>query len=56
MQATARHAKDDPAAWLAMDDIYGDVGRSPEFGKSFASALNALWASDTKTVLERYVG
>ena len=29
LQATAKAAKDDPAAWLAMDDIYGDVGTSP---------------------------
>lgn len=56
MQATARQAKDDPSAWLAMDDIYGDVGRSPVFGKAFAEALQALWAADAKTVLQRYIG
>ena len=54
--ATSRKAKDDPAAWLAMDDIYGDVGRSAVFAKAFSEALGALWASDAKTVLGRYVG
>ncbi|MGB5799861.1 MAG: mannitol dehydrogenase family protein, partial [Mesorhizobium sp.] len=41
MQATARASKDDPAAWLAMEDIYGDVGRSPVFAAVFAHALRA---------------
>lgn len=56
LQAAARRAKDDPAAWLAMDDIYGDVGRSPVFARAFSEALQALWAAGTKTVLTRYIG
>ncbi len=55
MQATAKKAKDDPAAWLAMDDIYGAVGRSPEFTQAFSEALQALWANGTSAVLERYL-
>ncbi|PZO78742.1 MAG: mannitol dehydrogenase [Mesorhizobium amorphae] len=55
MQATARAAKDDPAAWLAMDDIYGPVGRDERFARAFASALNGLWQNGTAASLERYL-
>ena len=45
LQATAVQARADPAAWLAMADIYGEVGRSPVFGAAFGKALGALWHS-----------
>lgn len=56
MTATAKAAKDDPGAWLAMDDIYGDVGKSPVFAQAFAKALNSLWANGTKATLAAYIG
>ncbi|MBE7184292.1 MAG: mannitol dehydrogenase family protein [Methylobacterium mesophilicum] len=56
MQATAKQAKSDPSAWLAMDDIYGAVGRSPDFAREFSGALKALWADGTVAVLQRYLG
>ena len=53
---TAAHAaRADPMAWLAMDDIYGEVGRALPFRDSFAQALQALWADGTQTVLSRYL-
>lgn len=55
MQATARAAKSDPAAWLAMTDIYGDVGKSAVFADAFAGSLAALWANGTRATLARYV-
>jgi mannitol 2-dehydrogenase len=55
MQATARKAKDDPSAWLAMEDIYGEVGRSEAFTRAFADALRALWADGARQVLTRYL-
>lgn len=55
MQATARAAKDDPAAWLAMDDIYGAVGRAPVFAAAFAHALRTLWLEGTGKTLSRYL-
>jgi mannitol 2-dehydrogenase len=55
MQATARAAKDDPSAWLAMEDIYGEVGRSPVFAAAFAEALSALWSQGTAATLQRYL-
>ena len=56
LQAAAKAAKDDPGAWLGLDDIYGAVGRSPVFAQAFAGALRALWADGTAAVLERYAG
>jgi mannitol 2-dehydrogenase len=55
LQETARAAKTDPVAWLAMNDIYGEVGKSAVMQSEFAKALNALWANGTKATLESYV-
>ncbi|MBB5753776.1 mannitol dehydrogenase family protein [Prosthecomicrobium pneumaticum] len=51
---TARRAKDDPAQWLAMDDIYGEVGRAAPFRLAFAAALRALWSEGVAATLSRY--
>lgn len=55
MTATAKAAKDDPMAWLAMEDIYGDVGKSAAFRQRFAYALGELWARGTRETLTRYL-
>ncbi|MHA6641475.1 mannitol dehydrogenase family protein [Mesorhizobium sp. A623] len=55
LQATAKAAKDAPAAWLAMEDIYGDVGRSEAFTVAFAHALDELWAKGARETLTRYL-
>jgi mannitol 2-dehydrogenase len=55
MQKTARAAKDDPSVWLAMADIYGDVGRSEPFAKAFARSLKALWSQGTPETLRAYL-
>ncbi|MCC6203834.1 MAG: mannitol dehydrogenase family protein [Hyphomicrobiales bacterium] len=52
---TSKAARDDARAWLAMDDIYGAVGRSPVFEAAFARHLKALWADGTANVLTRYL-
>jgi mannitol 2-dehydrogenase len=56
MTGTARQARNDPAAWLAMEDIYGAVGKSPVFAVAFAEALAALWRDGTAETLRRYLG
>ena len=55
LQAASKAAKTDPAAWLAMEDIYGAVGKSAVFATAFAAALNTLWKDGTEAVLKRYV-
>ena len=55
LQAAARAARQDPAAWLAMEDIYGEVGRSPVLSESFAAALRALIDGGTEAALQVYL-
>lgn len=54
--ATARAARADAGAWLAMEDIYGAVGRSAVFSATFARHLAALWQRGTRQVLADYLG
>ena len=55
LQETARSAKSNPAAWLAMSDIYGDVGTSHLMQTEFAAALTSLWTYGTKVTVENYL-
>ena len=38
-----REARAQPAAWLGMQDIYGELGEVPAFRDAFSAALNSLW-------------
>ncbi|WP_019172095.1 mannitol dehydrogenase family protein [Pseudaminobacter salicylatoxidans] len=55
MQDTAKAAKDDPSTWLAMEDIYGEVGRNPLFAETFAGHLKTLWELGTRETLRRFL-
>jgi mannitol 2-dehydrogenase len=55
LQAAALKAKDDPMAFLALDDIFGDVSKSDLFQKRFAHALKTLWEKGTAETLELYL-
>jgi mannitol 2-dehydrogenase len=55
MQATSKAAKANPPAWLAMSDIYGDVGTSTAFADAFAQSLKTLWEIGTRQTLTRYL-
>jgi mannitol 2-dehydrogenase len=55
LQAAAIKAKDDPMAFLALDDIFGDVAKSDLFQKRFAHALKTLWEKGTAETLELYL-
>ncbi|MPT25158.1 MAG: mannitol dehydrogenase family protein [Starkeya sp.] len=51
----AQQAKDDPAVWFAMSEVYGDLGSDPEVVVAFAQALRALWAKSARAVLTDYL-
>jgi len=53
--SVAGAAKDDAMAWLKMEDIYGEVGRSEVFGKQFALMLEAIWSEGVKRIVTRYL-
>ena len=55
LQGVARKARDNPLAWLAMDDIYGETAKSPVFRQAFADALRAVWAKGAEAVLRSYI-
>ena len=55
LTAQARKAKDNPAAWLEMADIYGDLAKAPAFTETFTKCLNFLWKNGTTATLEAYL-
>ncbi|WP_239468327.1 mannitol dehydrogenase family protein [Microvirga arvi] len=55
LKPAALAAKDDPAAFLALRDIFGDVAESPLFRSRFEMALNSLWREGTRATLQRYL-
>ena len=55
LNKTAIAAKADPLAWLAMSDIYGDVGTNAQMQAEFSAALNSLWTNGTHATVEAYL-
>lgn len=55
LHEAAVKAKDDPAAFLVFDDIFGEVAKSELFRKRFAHALKTLWEKGTKETLQLYL-
>ncbi len=51
----AKQAKTDPAAWLAMQTVYGDIAKHAGFAARFAHHLADVWARGTKAVLSDYI-
>jgi mannitol 2-dehydrogenase len=52
---TAHAAKQDPGRWLAMDDIYGNVGNSPVFQRAFSAALDSIWKTGVTRTIQEYL-
>ncbi|MCC2611587.1 mannitol dehydrogenase family protein [Neorhizobium sp. Rsf11] len=55
LHAAALEAKDNPEAFLAFDEIFGEVSNSELFRKRFAHALATLWKEGTAKTLELYL-
>ena len=55
LTAQSKKAKENPAAWLEMADIYGDLAKAPGFITAFTKSLNSLWTQGTKATLEAYL-
>ncbi|NBZ87494.1 mannitol dehydrogenase family protein [Stagnihabitans tardus] len=56
LQAAARAAKADPSAWIAMEPIYGDLARNPDFVAAFGAALDKVWAEGSEAAMRAYIG
>lgn len=53
--AQATLAKDRPAAWLEMSDIYGDLAANPEIVAQFTRTLDEIWARGSQAVIADYL-
>ena len=56
LQAHARMAREDPAAWLAMRDIFGTLGDDARYATAFTQALQRIWRDGARATLAHYVG
>lgn len=55
LTARAARARQEPAEWLAMREVYGDLGENPVVAERFAALLRAVWAEGCRPVMERYL-
>lgn len=55
LTARAIAARTDPAAWLAMRDLFGDLGDHPRYVTAFTAALTRIWRDGTRATLAHYV-
>jgi mannitol 2-dehydrogenase len=55
LKEAALKAKRDPDAFLALSDIFGEVGRSPVFRTAFSRMLEAVWREGARTTLTKYL-
>jgi len=55
LQANALSAKAEPAAWLAMSDIFGTLANDEAYVHAFAKALTTIWREGTSGALQAYI-
>lgn len=55
LNARARAAREDPGLWLAMRDVYGEVGTNETFRRAFSDALRRVWVGGTAAALADYI-
>ncbi|HLP70624.1 MAG TPA: mannitol dehydrogenase family protein [Rhizobium sp.] len=55
LQAAARASRQDPKAFLALGDIFGEVGTNPRFVVRFTEALAHLRENGTAATLQKYL-
>ncbi len=55
LTATAARAKADPAEWLRMRDIYGDLADRPDVVAAFATALHKVWDMGAVAAMQEYL-
>ncbi len=55
LQAAARPARNDPRAFLAMRDIFGELADDPTYVAAFSGALGSLWTNGVRATLADYL-
>jgi len=56
LQTIATQARANPAAWIGMRSIYGDLAEHAAFVAAFAETLEHVWAQGTEAAMQRYIG
>ena len=51
---TAQQAKSEPAAWLAMSHIYGELAEQDAFTQAFSHWLNVIWQDGLVAAIDQY--
>ncbi len=55
LRSVARTARANPAAWIGMRQIYGELADDAAFVAGFADTLNHLWEQGTEAAMRRYL-
>ena len=55
LQSVAQKAKTDPAAWIQMKVIYGDLAENSAFVAAFAETLTHLWQHGAEAAMKHYL-
>ncbi|MDF1774849.1 MAG: mannitol dehydrogenase family protein [Rhizobiaceae bacterium] len=55
LRQRAQKAKDNPSAFLDMQDIFGLLGDNAVFVQAFSSSLRSLWDEGTRQTLAHYI-
>jgi mannitol 2-dehydrogenase len=55
LQAAAKLARQDPAAFLEMRDIFGALAETPSYVEAFGAALTSLWTHGVRATLQAYL-
>jgi mannitol 2-dehydrogenase len=56
LQARAKAARAKPSEWLAMTEVYGDLGQDRAVAERFAHCLGVVWAEGAEGAMQRYLG
>jgi mannitol 2-dehydrogenase len=55
LQAAAKPARSNPAAFLKLRDIFGELAENSDYVSAFSHALSALWARGVRSTLADYL-
>ena len=55
LKKKAREAREQPAKFLEMDDIFGELANAPVFREDFSFALKSLWSHGVEKTLKDYI-
>lgn len=55
LQSAALAAHDNPAAFLEIGDVFGDLGRDQRFRAAFSRQLEIIWRDGARTVLQHFL-